>query len=209
MLGTKIYKTDLKAADDTPEEKERADAVQAQYAELAVWCTENNATMEDKGEYYEAVELPDRTEEILKAQALRNAKETLAELQRVSTVRSIPLEDDATALIVAPACPEWTAGTHYEAGDVVNHNGQAYRVIQSVDSLESQPPDAEGMLAIYRPLMPEHEGTLEDPIPFVSGMDVYNGKYYSYSSAVYLAKADMLPCTWAPGTEGLWQWELV
>ena len=65
------------------------------------------------------------------------------------------------------------------------------------------------MLAIYRPLMPEHEGTLDDTIPFVYGMDVYNGKYYSYNGSVYLAKADMLPCTWAPGTQGLWQWELV
>lgn len=209
MLGTRIYKTDLTAADDTPEEKERVDAVQAQYAELAVWCTENNGVIEDRGEYYEAVEAPDRTAEIQQAKAMRNAKETLAELQRVATVRSIPLEDDATALVVAPACPEWSAGTHYEACDVVNHNGQAFKVIQPVDALENQPPDAEGMLAIYRPLMPEHEGTLDDPIPFVNGMDVCNGKYYSYNGSVYLAKADMMPCTWAPDTEGLWQWEVV
>lgn len=209
MLGTKIYKTDLTAADDTPEEKERVDAVQAQYAELAVWCTGNHAIIEDKGEYYEAVELPDNTAEMLQALALRTAKETLAELQRVATVRSIPLDDDATALVVAPVCPDWLAGTHYEACDIVNHNGQAYKVIQAVDALENQPPDAEGLLAIYRPLVKEHEGTLEDPIPFISGMDVYSGKYYSYNDSTYLAKADMLPCTWTPGTEGLWQWELV
>lgn len=209
MLGTKIYKTDLTAADDTPEEKERVDAVQAQYAELAVWCNGNHAIIEDKGEYYEAVELPDNTAEIRKAFALKTAKAKLAELQRVATVRSIPLDDDATALVVAPVCPDWLAGTHYETGDIVNHNGQTYKVIQAVDALENQPPDAEGMLAIYRPLMPEHEGTLDDTIPFVYGMDVYNGKYYSYNGSVYLAKADMLPCTWAPGTQGLWQWELV
>ncbi len=163
----------------------------------------------DNGDWYLAGKVPPKSAAELKALALRTAQKKLDELQRVATVRSIPLEDDATALVVAPACPEWSAGTHYEACDVVNHNGQAFKVIQPVDALENQPPDAEGMLAIYRPLMPEHDGTLDDPIPFVNGMDVYNGKYYTYNGSVYLAKADMMPCTWAPDTEGLWQWELV
>lgn len=161
----------------------------------------------DEHGYPILIDPPDNTPEVQKARALRLAHEKLDRLQFVATVRSIPIEDNATALAVAPACPDWSAGTHYEACDVVNHNGQAYKVIQAVDSLENQPPDAEGMLAIYRPLMPEHNGTPEDPIPFVSGMDVYSGKYYAYNGATYLAKADMLPCTWAPDTQGLWQWE--
>lgn len=129
------------------------------------------------------------------------------ELKAVST--SIPIEDDASALALSPICPSWGAGTHYEAGEIVNHDGQAYRVIQAVNSLEHQPPGAEGMLAIYRPLNTENSGTIDDPIPFVNGMDVYNGKYYSFNEKTYLAKADMLPCVWNPGTAGLWQWEEV
>lgn len=70
MLGTKIYKTDLTVADDTPEEKERVDNVQAQYAELAVWCNGNHAIIEDKGEYYEAVALPEVTLDELKERAV-------------------------------------------------------------------------------------------------------------------------------------------
>ncbi len=73
MLGTKIYKTDLKIAEVTPEEfpaeKKRVDAVQAQYAELAVWCNGNHAIIEDKGEYYEAVALSEKTLDELKAEA--------------------------------------------------------------------------------------------------------------------------------------------
>ena len=61
----------------------------------------------------------------------------------------------------------------------------------------------------YRPLVPGHAGTIEDPIPWVSGMDVDEGKYYSFSRKTYLAKADMKPCVWTPGTPGLWQWEEV
>ena len=40
-------------------------------------------------------------------------------------------------------------------------------------------------------------------------MDVSNGKYYTFESTLYLAKADMKPCVWNPGTPGLWQWEVV
>lgn len=137
------------------------------------------------------------------------AYETQNALMQRVVAQAIPDDDDATALALSPICPEWRDGVHYEAGEIVNHDGQPYRVVQAVDSLEHQPPGAEGMLAIYRPLNPDHAGTLDDPIPFVNGMDVYSGKYYSFNGKTYLAKADMIPCTWDPGTEGLWQWEEV
>ena len=38
MIGTKIYKTDMSS-----------------YTNCALWCNANNATIEDKGEYYEVV----------------------------------------------------------------------------------------------------------------------------------------------------------
>lgn len=152
----------------------------------------------------EIVELPDPG-----PTAEQIAYETQNTLMQRVVAQAIPLEDDATALALSPVCPEWAAGTHYEAGEIVNHEGQAYRVVQPVDSLEHQPPGAEGMLAIYRPLNTENTGTVDDPIPYVYGMDVYNGKYYSFNGKTYLAKADMKPCVWDPGTPGLWQWELV
>ena len=135
------------------------------------------------------------------------AESLLHTMQVRAMALTVPLEDDATALTLSPICPEWEANHHYEAGEILNHGGQAYRVVQTVDAIESQPPDADGMLAIYRPLNQEHEGTQDDPVPYVNGMDVYNGKYYSFNGKTYLAKADMIPCVWDPGTAGLWQWE--
>lgn len=41
MVGTKIYKTDM-----------------SNYTDCAIWCNANNATIEDKGDYYEVVTLP-------------------------------------------------------------------------------------------------------------------------------------------------------
>ena len=43
MLGTKLHK-------DTQSDMDK-------YTDYAVWCNANNATIEDKGEYYEIVEI--------------------------------------------------------------------------------------------------------------------------------------------------------
>ena len=136
------------------------------------------------------------------------AQQLYSTLQRRVVMQAVPLEDDATAYTLAPACPDWEANHHYEAGEIVNHDGLPYRVIQSVDSLEHQFPGAEGMLAVYRPIDPA-AGTADDPKRFYYGMDVEEGLYYSYNNKLYLAKADMKPCTWEPGSEGVWQWEEV
>lgn len=56
MIGTKLYKNNQ---DDM-----------AQYTETAIWCNENNTTIEDKGEYYEVVAIPEPTLDELKADKL-------------------------------------------------------------------------------------------------------------------------------------------
>ena len=57
MLGTKIYKTDM-----------------SNYTDCAIWCNANNATIEDKGEYYEVVEIPAPSLEEVKAQKINELK---------------------------------------------------------------------------------------------------------------------------------------
>lgn len=120
---------------------------------------------------------------------------------------------DAVALSIPDLLPAWaellSAGNQVAAGVCLTHKGQTYRVVQAVTPIESQPPGGEGMLAIYRPIEREHAGTLADPIPWVYGMDCYQGKYYAHGGITYLCRADMLPCVWEPGSAGLWQWEAV
>ena len=66
MLGAKIYKDTMH-----------------NYTECAVWCNANNATIEDKGDYYEVVTIPAPTLEELKEQkilslkSMRDTKEVL------------------------------------------------------------------------------------------------------------------------------------
>ena len=57
MLGTKIYKTNM-----------------SNYTKCAIWCNANNATIEDKGDYYEVVTLPLPTLEEFKAAKIAELK---------------------------------------------------------------------------------------------------------------------------------------
>lgn len=63
MIGTKFYKDnyDLNA-----------------YSSAAEWCNNNNATIEDKGEFYEVVEIPSPTQEELNAMEIERLKGELA-----------------------------------------------------------------------------------------------------------------------------------
>lgn len=120
---------------------------------------------------------------------------------------------DAQALgIQRDLYPVWPNGVDetgaYRAGQVVTDNGSLYRVVQAVTPDESQAPDAEGMLAVYRPIVEGHKGNKKDPIPWVYGMDVKKNKYYSYGGVVYRAAESMMPCVWYPDS-GIWQWEVV
>lgn len=126
---------------------------------------------------------------------------------------SVTTLTDTTALAIPDLLPTWgellASGSEIPSGVCLNYNNQIYRVVQNVKPIESQKPGDEGMLAIYRPIDKEHAGTISDPIPWINGMDCYKGKYYSYEGKKYLCNGDMIPCTWAPGTDGVHQWELV
>lgn len=131
-----------------------------------------------------------------------------------ATATNIP---DTVARSIPDLLSQWeellAAGKPIKPGVCLTHNGQVYRMVQSTEVTPQahQPPGGEGMLAVYRPIDTEHAGTQADPIPWVSGMDCYAGKYYSYNGKIYRVAegGTMAPCNWPPDTSGLWQWEEV
>ena len=157
-------------------------------------------------------------------QAARQAEEEqqrrtrLAE-QSVEAARAFAAKaetlSDGEALAMPDLFPAWedalAAGEKLAEGTVLRDGETLYRVVQAVTPQEHQPPHAEGMLAVYRPIELSHAGTADDPIPWEYGMDCRAGQYFSYEGHVYRVAAggDMIPCVWAPGTAGLWQWELI
>ena len=70
MIGTKIYKNNMK-----------------DYTKIAIWCNKNNATIVDKGEYYEVVAIPAPALEELK-QAKINELKAIRDTKEVEPVHT-------------------------------------------------------------------------------------------------------------------------
>ena len=143
----------------------------------------------------------------------QTAPQQLAAFARVMAVQAAPTMTDNQALTMPDLFPTWEQVLEEEQplkkDAIINDGGTLYRVVQdNITPQAGQPPHGEGMLAVYRPIDQSHEGTAEDPIPWIYGMDCHEGTYYSYNGKTYLCKSDMLPCVWAPDTAGLWQWEV-
>ena len=168
----------------------------------------------------EAAELQKPTAEELKAQAAIEAAAESAAILTAKMQRQLVQAEDCTPAEFATFAraglfPVWTTGETYVTGDRLVHEGVVYEVQQPVTAQAHQPPGSAGMLANYRPISAdpdtgeEPDGSRDNPYSFIHGMDVSTGKYYTFEGKLYLAKADMKPCVWNPGTAGLWQWELV
>nr|WP_300129866.1 hypothetical protein [uncultured Butyricicoccus sp.] len=144
----------------------------------------------------------------------QTAPQQLAAFARVMVVRAAPTMSDKQALTMPDLFPTWEqvleAGEPLGKDTIVNDGGTLYRVVQDNTTPQAgQPPHGEGMLAVYRPIDVGSTGGADDPIPWLYGMDCYEGKYYSYEGKTYLCKQNMTPCVWAPDTPGLWQWEIL
>ena len=157
-------------------------------------------------------------EEIAEAEkqaAIRQSNAVLAAKSRANMVQTMSFTSAEFSLLAkAELFPTWTAGETYPHGRRVQHEGIVYEVVSAdgVTAQEHQPPSAEGMLAVYRPLSvdpetgTEPDGTQDNPYIFIYGMDVVKDKYYSYNGKLYKANLNMPACVWPPDTKGLWQW---
>lgn len=88
--------------------------------------------------------------------------------------------------------PDWNdyVGKSLPKDFKFKYNNQPYKTIQAVNIvLSNHTPDI--VYALYAIINEEHEGTLEDPIPYVQQMSIEKGKYYSQYGVVYLAIQDM------------------
>lgn len=77
---------------------------------------------------------------------------------------------------------------HYEVKDRRRYNEVVYECRQAHDALAHQTPDIAP--ALWLRLDVEHAGTMEDPIPYATGMEIFNGKYYVENNVLYLCNRD-------------------
>lgn len=77
-------------------------------------------------------------------------------------------------------------------GKIVLHNDRLWRVRQEHTALKEYEPSLD-TASLYEVIEKEHEGTLEDPIPYMPPMEIFEGKYYIENEILYL-------CTRSSGT---------
>ena len=67
----------------------------------------------------------------------------------------------------------------------IEYNGELWKVRQDIPVVLKDQYPSINTAALYERIDVEHEGTLEDPIPYSQTMTVYNGKYYVENEKVY------------------------
>jgi hypothetical protein len=114
MIGTKLYKQNLDYA---------------AYGEAAEWCNNNNATIEDKGEYYEVVALPEPSPPSVEEQKKIYENAVQAHLDATAQTRgydntytclSYTTSKDETWLRESLAFSEWRDSVWRKAHEILN-----------------------------------------------------------------------------------------
>lgn len=95
---------------------------------------------------------------------------------------------DEEAIQIKNIYPEWEVGVEYTARKKVMRNGTLYRCLQAHTSQADWTPDV--VPSLWTAIDEEHKGTINDPIPYVNGMELYAGKYYEQYGVVYYCNRD-------------------
>lgn len=69
-------------------------------------------------------------------------------------------------------------------GMIVTYEDKPWRVRQTHTPLEIYPPSLD-TASLYEKIDKEHDGTLEDPIPYAPPMEIFIDKYYIENSEIY------------------------
>ena len=107
----------------------------------------------------------------------------------VNSARTIT--DDQKALEVKVLYKQWykQIGKQLEVGEYVQHEDKLYRVLQTHVAQETWVP-GNGTESLFVVIDKEHKGTLDDPIPYTTNMELFVDKYYSEDGILYICTRD-------------------
>ncbi len=134
MLGTKIYKNDM-----------------SNYTDAAIWCNANNATIEDKGDYYEVVAIPvhvptaDEIQASLTA-AVQNYMDTTVQARNYDNINSACTYANSTDHIFAAegvACVKWRDAVWRKCYDILAEVKAGTRAIPAAEEVIAELPALE------------------------------------------------------------------
>lgn len=98
---------------------------------------------------------------------------------------------DNQALSVKELYPRWEdkVNTTIEMGYITLYNDKLWRARQTHTALEVYPPSLD-TASLYEVIVKDHEGTMEDPIPYTPPMEIFEGKYYTQFDVLYKCTRD-------------------
>lgn len=119
--------------------------------------------------------------------------------------RAASVLTDGEALESIGIYPRWEelvrTGRTGAQGFRFRHGQKLYRLLQPAYTFTEVYVPGAGTESLFGRIDPTHMGTLEDPIPYESGMALEEGRYYSQDGAVYLcSRATQIP-VYAPLAE--------
>ena len=116
-----------------------------------------------------------------------NIKELWTSIVRIAVKQARQVANDQDALTLKPLYKQWEKqiGRQLEVGEYLQHEDKLYKVLQQHTVQESWVPGV-GTESLYMVIDKEHEGTLEDPVPWNVNMECFEGKYYIEDNVLYL-----------------------
>lgn len=102
---------------------------------------------------------------------------------------------DDKAVLMPDMFDAWDGNAvSYKMNDIVSYgtaadgSTQLYRVITAHTSQADWTPDV--AVSLFVKIDKTHAGTLEDPIPYSTGMEIFKDKYYTENGILYLCIRD-------------------
>lgn len=150
--------------------------------------------------YGEAVDIADDVEyeevdeyievDAMTYEEITKMAETIQETSK--KINRIDLTDNE-ALSVKDFYPTWESkiGDNVEQGYKMTYGENLWKVRQNHMVMEHYPPSKD-TAALYEVVEEQHEGTIEDPIPYVPPMEIFGGKYYTQNGVKYRCTRDSL-----------------
>lgn len=107
------------------------------------------------------------------------------------TVKTMTTTENSVALEIPDLFPNFVdmIGEAVKKGNILKYTGKLYRVRQDHTVLAIYTPGIE-TASLYEVIDKEHDGTINDPIPYTPPMEIFNSKYYTQNSVLYRCTRD-------------------
>lgn len=108
-----------------------------------------------------------------------------ARAMRAAILEAAKHLSDAVAATAPMLFPRWKVGEAYACGERLCYNGKLYKVKDGMPHTAQADWTPDVAVSLYERINVTHTGTMDNPIPFVTNMELEQGKYYTENGIIY------------------------